>query len=222
MKILLFITSYRQMEEYKYFQLFLQQCPKLSELCDIFVYCNNPAISSDLVHYFHQFQQINKQLFITNRNAGYRVGGVEAVSQAMDMGIFQSYDFVIHLHADVFITEESALFNLLQEHVSTEKVFLVTKAFPFPTWYAFDFFIFKPKYLTFNIFKEELYSFTESPEEYLFRMLQKNNISHQVVKRYDNDCWNPRRVDDHLKLYHEHDLEKVHTLLHNQHVIQNV
>ena len=213
MKVLLFITGHRQLKEYHYFNIFLNSL-NLKLLCDIYIYCNNPEISGELLQYYKEFPQKNKYIFITSLNHGYTMGGAEAVNQGIKMGIFHGYDYVIHLHPDVFITDDSYLMNVLHENEFNDTVFLLTKYFPGDNrHFAFDFFIFKPKLLTINIFTNELYTYTDSPEHYLYYIINKYNIKHKVVKRFDNDNWYPRRIDDHLKLYHEHDLEKVETYL---------
>jgi hypothetical protein len=83
-------------------------------------------------------------------------------------------------------------------------------------FYSFDFFFFKPKLLNKNIFVDYLdvnQSETFHPEHYLHDMLIKHDVKHAIIKRYDNDHWVPRRIDEHLGLYHEHDLEKVRAIL---------
>jgi len=207
MKVLLFITGHSQLHEYNYFNRFLQQS---GLKCDVFIYCNNPEISPDIVKYYQEFPHTNKHLFITTLNSGYRTGGMEAMSRAIQMGTFHVYDYVIRLHPDVFITESRYLNEILYANRETDTVFFMTKYFPDdPTHFASDFFIFKPRLLTVNIFLDELYTYTDSPEHYLYHIIKKYNVKHQVIKRFDNNNWNPRRIDDHLKLYHEHDLEKV-------------
>jgi len=213
MKVLIFITGYRHLEEYNYFSKFLNML-QLKNIANIFIYCNNPHISSEIVKYYQQFQQTNKHLFITSLNNGHRTGGVEAVSQAIDMGIFQEYDYVIHVHPDVFITDDAYLTKVMLENLENDIVFFITKSDPNdPTFFSFDFFMFKPKLLKTNIFSEGLYSFQECPEHYLHNMIMKNNIPYTLIQRYNNNTWYPRRVDDHLKMYHEHDLTKVQALL---------
>jgi len=212
MKILLFITGYRQLEEYGYFSTLLQRL-QLNNICDIHIWCNNPNISPDIVTYFQKFNQQNKILTITTRNAGFRAGPVEAVSCGIEQGIFCGYDYVIHLHPDVFITDDKYLTEVLEKNKSNDTVFLITKSIPDDSeFFSFDFFIFKPALLKENIFKEELYSFTCWPEHYLHNMIKKYDIKWKYIKRYDNDDWSPRRIDDHLRLYHEHDLEKIKQL----------
>ena len=211
MKILLFITGHRQLKEYHYFNVLLK---RLTIDCDIYIYCNNPDISGEIVEYYQQFQQINKRLFITSLNNGYTMGAIEAISESLNMGIFHGYDYVIHLHPDVFLTDDTYLLELLNKHLKNETVFLVNRCFPDDQeHFSVDFFIFKPKLLRINIFISELYTYKYSPEKYLFYVLRKYNIMYQVVKRFNNDCWYPRRIDDHLKLYHEHDLTKVEELI---------
>jgi hypothetical protein len=212
MKILLYITGYRQLEEYNYFSILLKKL-KLNFLCDIYIYCNNPSINNDIIKYYQNFNQTNKHLLITSLNSGYRIGGVEAVSKGIDLGIFNDYDYVIHLHPDVFITDDQYLIQVLLDNINNDIVFLINKSLPDDRFFSFDFFIFKPKLLTKNIFKEELYKFTTSPEYFLHDMIIKHNIKYIIIKRFDNDNWYPRRIDDNLKLYHEHDLSKIVKLI---------
>jgi hypothetical protein len=215
MKILLFITGYRQLDEYKYFNIFLQQLD-LNTMCDIFIYCNNPEIPDKILEYYKKFNQKNKNLLITPLNSGYRIGGVEAVSKGIEMGIFNEYDYVIHLHPDVFITDDLYLKEILINNINNDTVFFITKSNNDDKFFSFDFFIFKPKLLTKNIFIEELYTFTTSPEHYFHDMINKYNIKYTFIKRFNNNNWNPRRIDENLKLYHEHDMNKVIALLDNK------
>lgn len=214
MKVLLFITGFRQVKEYDYFNSFLQRLNTLSNVCDVFIYCNNPGISEEIVTHYRKFRQTNKQLFITSVNAGFIMGAVEAVSRGIDMGIFDAYDYVIHLHPDVFMTDESVILALLNENIANDCVFFVTRSLSDDErFFSFDFFVFKPKLLKRNIFGDELYSYGDIPEHYLCDMLIKHGVEFKIVKRFDNDEWFPRRIDDHLKLYHEHDLALVRALL---------
>jgi hypothetical protein len=215
MKILLFITGHSQLEEYNFFNLFLKKL-KLNSICDIYIYCNNPKIQNTIINYYQQFNQENKRLLITSLNSGYTRGGVEAVSQGYEMGIFKYYDYVIHIHPDVYITDDLYLTETLLHNINNDIVFFITKSVPHdPNFFSFDFFIFKPKLLHKNIFIEELYSFTGSPEHYLHDMIIKNNIHYTIIKRFNDDNYLPRRIDDNLKLYHEHDMFKVVKLLND-------
>ena len=214
MKVLLFITGFRQVKEYDYFTAFLQQLPTLQHICDVFIYCNNPAISEEIVTYYRKFTQENKRLYITSVNAGFVMGAVEAVSSGIEMGIFSPYDYIIHLHPDVFITDDAGIMATLNDNLDNDCVFFVNRSMPHDArFFSFDFFIFKPRLLPKNIFIDALRTYRDIPEHYLSDMIASHNIKCQVIGRFDNDHWHPRRIDEHLKLYHEHDLTLVEDLL---------
>lgn len=210
----MFITSFRQVKEYDYFNGFLERLNTLSRICDLFIYCNNPDVSADIVTYYKHFTQANKHLYITSTNIGFQMGAVEAVSRGIEMGVFAGYDYVIHLHPDVFITGESGIVELLTANVGNDYVFFVNKSVPDDErFFSFDFFIFKPALLRRNIFVDELHDYEDLPEHYLHDMLNKHGVKFKVVERFENDAWFPRRIDENLELYHEHDLGLVDDLL---------
>lgn len=213
MKILLYITGHRHVKEYDYFNTFLQKLKVLNTVCDIFIHCNYSNISSDIINYYQKFTQLNKQLLITTLNAGFSMGGVEALNSGFEMGIFKNYDYVIHLHPDVFITDDSYLMDIIINNLNNDIVFFITKSFPDYRFFSFDFFIFKPKLLKENIFIDELYTYKECPEFYLHDMIHKYNIKFTFINRFNNDLWSPRRIDDNLKLWHEHDLTLIENYL---------
>ena len=214
MRVLLFITGFRHGKEYEYFNRFLARLKTLNEICDVFIYCNNPDISSDIVSYFRMFGQKNKHLHITSSNIGFVMGAVEAVSNGIEMGIFKDYDYAIHLHPDVFITAESKLVDLLIANLDNDYVFLVNRSLPDDErFFSFDFFVFKPRLLKTNIFKDDLHGYGDIAEHYLSDMLARNHVKFKIVNRFGNDTWFPRRIDEHLNLYHEHDLGLVEALL---------
>jgi len=126
MKVLLFITGHRHLHEYNYFQRFLKNL-ELNSMCDIFIYCNNGGIDKQIIDYYQQFSNY-KRLFVTTLNSGFRTGGVEAVSEGIEMGIFKNYDYVIHLHPDVFMTDDIYLKEILFENLENDIVFFITKS----------------------------------------------------------------------------------------------
>ena len=73
----------------------------------------------------------------------------------------------------------------------------------------------------YDMILEELYTFTGCPEYYLHDMIIKNNIKYTFIKRFNNDNWCPRRIDDNLMLYHEHDLNKVKKLLNDKNLLND-
>ena len=214
MKILLFVTGFRHLEEYGYFNRFLRRLNSLSSMCDLFIYCNNPQISGEIVSCYRAFDQTNKHLHLTTLNVGFRMGGVEAVSRGMAMGAFEGYDYVVHLHPDVFIVDEAPMLAIMTQNLANDCVFFVNRGDPDDSrFFCFDFFIFKPRLLTRNVFLDGLYTYEGIPEHWLSDLLSNNAIAYQVVKRFAGNQWQPRRVDEHLGLYHEHDLGLVDDLI---------
>lgn len=214
MKVLLFITGFRQVKEYDYFTAFLQQLETLPQICDVFIHCNNPDISEDIVTFYRKFTQRNKRLYITSVNAGFVMGAVEAVSSGIEMGIFAPYDYVIHLHPDVFITDDAAIMQTLNDNLDNDCVFFVTTSVPDDErFFSFDFFIFKPRLLTTNIFIDAVRTYDDIPEHCLSDMIVSHQVKFKIIRRFADNHWHPRRIDEHLKLYHEHDLPLVEEML---------
>ena len=183
MKILLFYTSHRQVEEYKYSSKFLKRL-KLNKLCDLYIHCNNSLISTDIFKYYQEFDQKNKQIHITSVNHGYMKGAINVISESIDSGIFNSYDYVIAIQPDVFITDDTYLLEVLYKNLTNDIVFFITKSLPNDErFFSTDFYIFKPKLLTKNILIDELNTFTEYPEYYDI----KNSYNKENVENIDRD-----------------------------------
>jgi len=215
MKVLLFLTSHQQLEEvYLYGEFIKRHCPTVKTF-DLLLHVNKINIDiSRLGNYFQGLPFENKTMLLTSKNSGYTFGGIEAVADSFDL--FKEYDYVIHSHPDVFITTDHLLGKILEYFSYSDKVFLVNNAWAGDDkWMSFDFFIFRPKLLSKNIFTEWQDYKTSNPahiENVLFDLVTKYNIPYQYINRYDTGHWSPRRVDM-IGLYHEHDLEKVHQYL---------
>ena len=217
MKVLLFITGYRQLKEYEYFAHFFNNLKRLNEVCDIYIYCNNPDISEDILKYYKQFNLKNKKLFITNINDGYNRGHLEAISIAYDNNLFKDYDYVIHCHPDVFITDDEYLIQVLKDNYENDNIFFITLSHPNTVFFSTDFFIFKPQLLKENILKDELYLNKDTcPEHYLYNMIHKYNIKYLIINRFEDNNCNPRRISEYLKDWHEHDLSRVEDYINNK------
>lgn len=50
-------------------------------------------------------------------------------------------------------------------------------------------------------------------------MILKHNIKYTFIKRFDNDNWYPRRIDDNLQLYHKHDMTEVVKILKQKNLL---
>jgi O-methyltransferase len=222
-KILLLYTSHRQIQEVHIQSLLFKKFPEkytnISQV-DILFYCNSTQIAKeDLIKYLNMFPNKNKKLIYTNKNIGYSWGGHEAISETFD--IWKEYDVCLHLHPDVFILRDDILFDIIKNNkgdfIGTHN--LDPKTTPH---FAFDFFMFRPRQIfnshknVFNFF--DLYLTEkrnyEMPEKLLLDLTTKYKFNTSVVKRYDNNHWEPRRPDN-IGLYHEHDLQKIIRILNN-------
>lgn len=220
MKILLFITSFRQVLEFKYFLMFFKSLKTLSKQCDILMYCNNVNVQDDIIRYFKEFSIQNKFLYITSKNEGYRMGNTEAMSDIYDMKIFQKYDYVIHAHPDVFIVDDTKLMDILETNLHNDICYLITKSVPKDDRYSsLDFFIFKPKLLGHNIFIDELYSWKGTPEHYFYEMLVKHDVKFKFIPRFSDDNYLPRRIAENIGIWHEHELPKVREYLQKNNLL---
>jgi hypothetical protein len=214
-RVLLFITSFRQLKEFEYYSFFFNRFTTLNKICDLYIHCNNKDISEDLVKYYKKFNVDNKHLFITSKNTGFNLGQLEALSDSYDKGIFRGCDYVINISADVFIIEEQPIVNLLKKNMKTDTAYFISQDLPDDkAFLTVDFMIFKPNLLAINIFKEALYEWKDWPEHYMYYILTKYNIKYELIKRFDNNTWHPRRIDNY-KVWHEHDLSLVEAYIQN-------
>ena len=208
MKLLIIITGHRHYDEYKYNGLFMQKCTDLTKLSEIFVHCNCPTMDiENQCSYFPQKTTIH----ITDKNAGHTLGGIEAVCDTIDqLQLLESdYDYVIHIHPDVFIIHEKQLLQILYEELNTPTSFIVNRSVPNDDrWFSFDFFIFKPSLLKkTNIFKD-WQTWCEWPEYFLHDRVIQYQLPYKLIKRYEDDYWYPRRMDM-LGIWHEHDMNSI-------------
>ena len=121
-KIVIIYTSHRQFEEIKLSALLLQNTKTLRRY-DLIFHCNKFDI--DIKDYFELFPNPKKELIHTSKNTGYRYGAHEALADMYEK--YKNYDFVIHLHSDVFIIHESGILKLLETYRNTPDIFICTK-----------------------------------------------------------------------------------------------
>jgi len=200
MKVLIIITGHKHNEEYKLYGMFLNNCKNILKFDFIL---HNNCITNNIYKNV-EFIKSNKKLIITNKNNGFKLGAIEALCDIIDNHnlLSSEYDYIIHTHPDVFITNESKIIKLLEDELYTDNIFLVTLSLKQINMYAFDFFIFKPNKLNHNIFNY-WHNYLNSPEHYLYEKLI--NIKHKIVDRYDNNYYLPRKIDK-LSLLHLHDI----------------
>ena len=126
MKVLILLSGHRQHIGYQYWGILLKSCKNLSQYCDVFVHSN--TISNNILDHV-QWISVPKQIYITEKNSGFILGGLEAISDTIDMlRLYSSdckYDLIIHLHPDVFICNEQPILSLLEQELNTDNVFLL-------------------------------------------------------------------------------------------------
>jgi len=224
MKNLLFITGHRHVDEIGYYSKFLQRNKKLCEQFDIFVHVNSIDNLLKITEHFNSFPVTNKTIQITTKNSGFTFGLFEGLSD--NFNIFKEYDNVIHTHPDVYTVNEQSILNLIEQH--TDSVFLVNQAYPtVRDWMSTDLFVFRPKLLKENIFKNWSNAVgvfrpngagqggsMACAEQFLYDQVTQNEISHEYITRFHDDNYYPRRICN-WGFWHEHDLMLVDKYLNN-------
>jgi len=228
-KILLLYTSHRQLEEIKLQSLLYKKNGSSESFknIDLLFYCNSPIIDKKILNdYLNELPHKNKMLIHTDKNIGYLWGGHEAVYNCFN--IWKNYDYCIHLHPDVFILDDQYILKIIEECEKKREIDFVNTHNLDPlkddnkNYLSFDFFIFKPKQILnsslvknrnfFDLYLDENERIVKTPEHLLSQIIKKYNLKSQIVQRYNNNHWEPRRPDM-IGLYHEHDLEKVKEII---------
>jgi hypothetical protein len=163
----------------------------LQDIHPIFQFIHNNKIDNDIFLNV-QYIKTNKRIYTTDQNDGFIKGGLEAVSDCIDMLNLKSedceYDWVLHMHPDVFIINEGPILKLLTQELNTDNVFYVNYSLNNKVLYSFDMFLFKPRLLKTNILKDWR-ECVISPEFYLYqqiiRVLLIDTSGGYFTARYD-------------------------------------
>jgi hypothetical protein len=208
-KNLLFLTSHRQVDELYFYGEFLKKTEEIKNF-DFVIHINNLNLDYNRVnHFFKNIPNKNKYIIVTDKNCGYNMGPHEALSDTF--WLFKHYDNVIHTHPDVFIVDEKKFLNILNSN--EDKAFLVNYSTKNTIeWMSTDLFIFRPKLFSDNIFSSYKDNLNIGCESFLYKAVIENNISHQYIQRFSDRNWEPRRPCL-WGAYHEHDLNKIISLL---------
>ena len=124
MKVLIYYTSHRQFEEIKISSELLNNTSELRNF-DLIFHCNN--LKLNIFKYFKRFPNKNKELIHTSKSIGYRYGPYEAIADNFEK--MKNYDYVIHLHPDVFIINEDKILKILNEYKNKKKFLSAIKAY---------------------------------------------------------------------------------------------
>jgi hypothetical protein len=161
MKILFFFTSFRQLEENKYQvkifekQLNQMKIPESNLQIDIILHNNNSEYNQQMIteswdmERFKKIKYINKiHVIHTKKNIGYLWGAQEALSD--NFYLFKSYDFVIHLNSNIFITKLYLVIDYISRQKNNNIIFWVNKFTKYGGGFKTNFTIFRP---LINIYK---------------------------------------------------------------------
>lgn len=219
MKILFFFVGHRQLEEYKLQSFFFKQFKMIKDF-DVIIYSNASHELETLQEYCKDIPNIIEFL-PKQRNTGYVRGLFTALEDNFDK--FQRYDMVIHLHPDIFITDDSQLyshmkimdwlnFDLLASpslHTMNYDVEGLGYGDPLTNqncFHATDLFVFKPKSIDKGFFDTSFWGeaehiFTHNITKYNLKVLQLLRISKVL----------PDHVftKDSCEFWHSHDLQSV-------------
>lgn len=172
MKIILLITSHRQIEEFKIAQ-FLYNRNEFLQGMDILFHCNASDVVKEwttgdfnknfdkeaVLDVMNGFHSPNIRTIFSDVNVGVHAGAAEQISSVYDQ--LTDYDFVIHAHVDCFILDTNYLQQVLQnadKNTTDYIVWELPKTYGMGAGdqrkleYGSDFFIFTPKENN-NIFK---------------------------------------------------------------------
>jgi hypothetical protein len=235
MKILLFIHSNDSIKKLDYFRQFLEKCPLLGSLSDIFVYSNDEDTFPDILKYFNRFPQKIKQLYIASNpvietettqctsspptntkkiNKYYRP--IYALMDCIEKGMFEQYDYVILIRSGVYIVRETEIMKVLEENLENNNSYLVTKTIlSDPRYIRDDFIIAKPKQIFGNML--DIHPFQPELHEYnIYNDFEKNGVKYAVIDRFENDNMFPYHIADCLGIWNDPDFTKVKQYLNEK------
>jgi len=151
-----------------------------------------------------QFEGAGKQLYMTSKNAGYKMGAVQAMDAVLHLGVIQKYKWVVHLHPDIFI---------IFPHPLAESLASSSKSVVAGSWgpcLTFNFFAFKPRDIDVDAFSGWM-DYKRVPECYLsfvaFNKTGIDRVPHLSIKHDTNSSW------DEYGMWHQHDLRWIDRFL---------
>ena len=214
MRLAILYTSYRQFRELDFLPEIFRRSPKLSSDATIIFHCNNSKISQvEMAKKLARIKYLALEfVYSPQKNVGgYPYGQFEAICDVWDK-LIGRFDWVIHLHPDVFIMDENLLLQEIVKAQAANADLLVTPTFgsKHPS-FATDFFAFRPSKIPkelFNSFEPLIRAPAVVPLEHLFfNEVHRHQINYTIVQRFRDDHYH--RDIDLLGLWHEHDLRRV-------------
>lgn len=198
MKILLFYHIHRQLEEIYYSALFFNKSDFLKNNCDVYISCNNKNFSILDLEKRCVFDA-RTYISVTNKNAGYSLGQVEAESDLFEM--WKEYDYVIFCQPDCYIVSDKNLQNVFNTTFDAvvAPIYHIGR-----TCYCGDFFILKPKVNIFTGWK----NFYDPNNDR--NIVHEHYLTDRINEHYNNIIQIDRQgavqhVIDNFGTWHTHD-----------------
>ncbi len=215
MKIAVLYTSYRQFRELDFAPAFYARTTRLKAEADILFHCNNASIKeADLREKLSKIPA--RSLLIRHapqqNSGGYPYGQFEAIVDLWNQVDLTQWDWIIHLHPDLYIADETRLLTAIEQADREGNDFLLTKVFGHrsPT-FGTDFFAFKPKPQFKPIFESYL-PLLKTPlvvplEALFFIEVHRAGAKYTLGPRFAHGHYH--RDIDGLGVWHEHDLDRL-------------
>ena len=216
MRILLFYTSHRQIEEYKLSSDFFNKSNFLKKITDVMIHYDNESIPSELIKEKASFDTKvtiikGRQIFQSGLDTGISGNGIH-ISLSNMFDNFQTYDYVINMVPDCYITDDSMIYQLLLDEYTSDAQFIVDYHPDHPgcyNKYCCDFFAFKPGRIR-NIFSEIDMNDLIPPEEFIYNKILENNYKIKTIRRIGSLNWDI----DNYGLIHNHNLDRIRKILY--------
>jgi hypothetical protein len=213
-KIAILFTAYRQLPELDVIADLFGRAPRISSSVDVVYHCNNAGIATGAVQEKLDRVPCKSRTLIhqpTNKG-GYAYGQFEAICDAWETMIAGGWDWVIHVHPDVFIVDENKLLGVIEQAdaAGAGGVFAHMAGNKHPS-YSTDFFAFRPTAVPKAVFQSYECLLDEPvivPLENLFFMeIHRVGVKPFVTQRFLSGQYHQDL--DLIGLWHEHDLQRV-------------
>jgi hypothetical protein len=215
MKLAILYTSYRQFRELDFAPAFFERALRLREEADILFHCNNGTIDQAALR--EKLAKIPaKSLTVRfepqQNTGGYPYGQFEAIRDLWNHVDLSQWDWIIHIHPDLFIADEKPLLAAIEKAEAGGKEMLVTKCFGHrsPT-FATDFFAFKPLSKIRPVFDSYLPLLATPlvvPLEALFFIeVHRAGVAYDIALRFLHGHYH--KDIDQLGVWHEHQLDRL-------------
>ncbi|NBW56739.1 hypothetical protein EBR43_02930 [bacterium] len=181
----------------------------------MFFHNNNANLNVGLAtEYFNTIPIKNKQFIHEKENPGYVTGSIVAIFDNYEK--LKEYDFIIHMHADIFPLREDGLLNLLKEYSDKKTSILLSRSCQHESpsgGLQSDFYIFRPNELDKNFFSGE--NCSGSLEEILFKRITGMNINYTWIPRHTED-YRGGYIPDQIGFWHCHDISQIYSFLESK------